>query len=250
MKIGVTKQQVSILVPERINSSEKGVNTCEFVLPDEFDGLTVTAVFNGVPVPLESDLTCVIPPLEKGDCTLGVYAYREDEGEVELMYSPSPAAFFVERGSFETQQGSEIGVDISLYEQYCILMRNHADSLADELSQAEEIRASAETERVSAESLRAASENTRQTAEAERLSAESERLSAEGERTAAELARAAAENARAASELNRQAALVNALGIHSIVIVNTDNGESYVPQLKIENGKPRLYLSAAAEGEE
>lgn len=236
MKIGVTKQQVSILVPEQINGSEKGVNTCEFVLPDEFDGLTVTAAFNGVPVPLESDLTCVIPPLEKGDCTLGVYAYREDEGEVELMYSPSPAVFFVERGSFEMQSGAEIGVDISLYEQYCLLMRNHADSLMDELSQAEQLRTSAETGRVSAEDSRVSAENTRQTAEAQRVSAE--------------LARSAAENARAASELNRQAALINALGIHSIVIVNADNGESYIPQLKIENGKPRLYLSAAAEGEE
>lgn len=236
MKIGVTKQQVSILVPERINSSEKGVNTCEFVLPDEFDGLTVTAAFNGVPVLIEDDFTCVIPPLEKGDCTLGVYAYREDEGAVELMYSPSPAAFFVERGSYETQNGSEIGVDISLYEQYCILIRNQADSLMAELSQAEEIRASAETGRLSAESAR-------QTAETERASAESARISAESARTAAE-------NARAVSELNRQAALINALGIHSIVIENTDNGESYIPQLKIENGKPRLYLDTAAEGEE
>lgn len=243
MKIGVTKQQVSILVPERINGSEKGVNTCEFVLPDEFEGLTVTAVFNGVPVPLEGDSTCVIPPLEKGDCTLGVYAYREDDGEVELMYSPSPAAFFVERGSFDRSNGSEIGVDISLYEQYCLLIREHADSVADELSQAEQLRTSAETQRVSAE-------NARQTAETERLSAESARLSAESARAEAELARAAAESARASSETNRQAALINALGIHSIVIVNTDNGESYIPQLKIENGRPRLYLDPAAAEEE
>lgn len=244
MKIGVTKKRVNILEGEQVNQFETGVNECEFTLPPEFDGLTVTAVFNGVPVPIGSNGTCVMPALERGDCTLGVYAYSQNgDGETVLMYSPVPAVFFVERGSFDGTSGRELSADISLYEQYCTLLQNRSESLMNELDEAENLRISAENLRISAESERV-------NAETQRASSEAARAAAETGRVSAETARAAAESVRAASEINRQAALVNALGIRQIVIENADNGESYVPRLKIENGKPRLYLDAAADEEE
>lgn len=121
MIVEVTKENVIITQGSVINTNEIGVNICEFVLPECFDGLKVTAVFNGVPVPL-TDARCWVPSLEKGNAVLGVYAYREDEGKVELMYSPRPAAFSVSQGSFCEAVNEEMTPSISEYEQYCRML--------------------------------------------------------------------------------------------------------------------------------
>lgn len=99
MKVKVTEKQVMITEAGQVNAGEYGVNLCEFILPESFEGLCVTAMFNGIPTPLV-DSQCYIPSLESGTCVLGVYAYRQNLGETELMYSPNPDEFKVGRGSF------------------------------------------------------------------------------------------------------------------------------------------------------
>lgn len=118
MEVNVTKERVIITSPVAINSNEYMVNTCKFILPQSFQGLTVTAVFNKIPVPLTGD-TCYIPALEKGTATVGVYAYEYADDGIKLMYSPSPATFFVCDGSYSTETAVEELPSITEFEKYC-----------------------------------------------------------------------------------------------------------------------------------
>ena len=79
-------------------------------------------------------------------------------------------------------------------------------------------------------------------AEAKRVVAENARVTAETNRVNAETARDTAEKERAAAEHNRAAAWANAEGIQQIVIEDLDDDKQYGYQLKIEGGKPKLYL--------
>ena len=118
MKVNVTKDLVIITEYSPVNSGEKGLNICEFQLPEEFSGLTVTAAFNNIPVPV-CDGECVIPTLKKGTAILGVYAYKESDAGVELMYSPKPTAFYVNEGSYTEEVAIEEIPSITEYEKYC-----------------------------------------------------------------------------------------------------------------------------------
>lgn len=118
MKVIVTKEAVVIAEYSCINEGEVCVNTCYFDLPECFEGLSVTAAFNNIPVPV-IDNQCNIPSLKKGTVTLGVYAYREDENGVTLMYSPKPTVFYVNPGSYLEEIGVEETPTVTEFEQYC-----------------------------------------------------------------------------------------------------------------------------------
>lgn len=118
MKVTVTKENVVITECSCINEGEYKVNKCEFQLPQCFGGLTVTAAFDNIPVPLFGG-ECYIPTLKKGTATLGVYAYRETEDGLELMYSPKPTMFYVDSGSYCDSIGKEELPETSVFEKYC-----------------------------------------------------------------------------------------------------------------------------------
>ena len=118
MKVIVTKEAVVIAEYSCINEGEVCVNTCYFDLPECFEGLSVTAAFNNIPVPV-TDNQCNIPSLKKGTVTLGVYAYREDENGVTLMYSPKPTVFYVNVGSYSDEIGVEETPTVTEFEKYC-----------------------------------------------------------------------------------------------------------------------------------
>lgn len=118
MKVTVTKENVVITECSCINEGEYKVNKCEFQLPQCFEGLTVTAAFDNIPVPLFGG-ECYIPALKKGTTTLGVYAYRETEDGLELMYSPKPTMFYVDSGSYSDSIGKEELPETSVFEKYC-----------------------------------------------------------------------------------------------------------------------------------
>ncbi len=119
MKVEVTKERVLITESVAVNENELNVNLCDFVLPECFQGLTVTATFNNIPVPL-TGAQCYIPSLKSGTAILGVYAYRADEnGELSLMYSPKPACFCVNKGSYSEKTAVEEIPTISEFERYC-----------------------------------------------------------------------------------------------------------------------------------
>lgn len=118
MKVIITKETVVIAEYSCINEGEVCVNTCYFDLPECFEGLCVTAAFNNIPVPV-TDNKCNIPSLKKGTVTLGVYAYREDENGVTLMYSPKPTVFYVNQGSYSEEIGVEETPSVTEFEKYC-----------------------------------------------------------------------------------------------------------------------------------
>lgn len=141
MKVKVTKEHVAIIENSSINEGEFNVNMCQFLLPDEFSDLQVTAAFNNIPVPVMNGV-CVIPNLNKGTVTLGVYAYREQADAVELMYSPKPTVFYVEEGSYSAEIGVTEKIEISEYERYCHEIREYIDKKTGEVKGAlEEISA-------------------------------------------------------------------------------------------------------------
>jgi len=74
-------------------------------------------------------------------------------------------------------------------------------------------------------------------------------VEAETARVTAEAARDTAETARETAEQNRAAAWANAEGIQQIVIKDLDNDKQYGYQLKIEGGKPMLYVTELQAGE-
>ncbi|MBO5895798.1 MAG: hypothetical protein J6Q83_00740 [Clostridia bacterium] len=118
MKVNVTKECVLVTESVVINESEFNVNLCEFELPECFQGLTVTAAFNNIPVPL-TGTQCYVPNLKSGTAILGVYAYKEEDGELSLMYSPKPACFYVNKGSYSEKTAVEEIPTVSEFERYC-----------------------------------------------------------------------------------------------------------------------------------
>lgn len=118
MKVKVTKDAVIITEYTPVNAGEKGLNLCSFELPEDFSGLTVTAAFNNIPVPVCSGES-IIPTLKKGTVVLGVYAYKENADGVELMYSPKPTVFYVNEGSYTQEVAVEEIPTIGEYEKYC-----------------------------------------------------------------------------------------------------------------------------------
>ena len=124
MKVEVTEKKVKITELTEVFEGEFGINRCAFTLPESFEGLNVTAVFNGIPVPL-IDGKCMIPPLTEGDCVLGVYAYRVNGEDTELMYSPKPTVFSVEKGSFCPVPNDVVLPGICDYEAYCYELQNY-----------------------------------------------------------------------------------------------------------------------------
>ena len=63
MKVKVTEENVVITECSCINEGEVGINECSFLLPECFEGLTVTAAFNNIPVPVV-DNKCNVPSLK------------------------------------------------------------------------------------------------------------------------------------------------------------------------------------------
>lgn len=132
MIVKVTEENVIIVQCSVVNEGDFNVNYCTFELPESFVGLKVTAAFNNVPVPLLGE-ACIIPCLPKGTATLGVYAYKENEEGIELMYSPKPTHFYVNQGSYSAEIGAEYLLEVSEYEKYCRAVCKYIDDKASEL---------------------------------------------------------------------------------------------------------------------
>jgi len=118
MRVSVNEKTVTITENSQVNYGEHGVNVCFFTLPECFKDLCVTAVFDGIPVPVSGG-ECVIPSLKKGNVTLGVYAYKKVGEQVEIMYSPKPTVFYVGDGSFCEDEMAEEAPAIGRFEEYC-----------------------------------------------------------------------------------------------------------------------------------
>ncbi len=131
MIVSVSKDEVKITELTQVNQGDYKVNLCTFILPECFSGLSVTAVFNGIHVPVAGN-RCYIPNLENGNCILGVYAYKEENGETTLMYSPKPTVFYVDKGSFTTDVNTEDLPKVFDYETYCNMLKEFWEQIIKE----------------------------------------------------------------------------------------------------------------------
>lgn len=124
MKVSVSEKEVKITEMSVVCEGDCCVNKCFFALPKSFDGLSVTAVFGGVSVPLVNG-ECFIPSLKKGNTALGVYAYKRNGEELKLMYSPKSTYFYVEKGSFTDEISEEEVPEISRFEEFCGMLASY-----------------------------------------------------------------------------------------------------------------------------
>lgn len=74
------------------------------------------------PIPVFSDNTCYIPSLKKGNAILGVCAYKKEDDELSLVFSPKPTMFWVGDGSFTDEYTNEEVPEISRFEEYCRML--------------------------------------------------------------------------------------------------------------------------------
>lgn len=124
MKVSVSEKEVKITEMSVVCEGDCCVNKCFFALPKSFDGLSVTAVFGGVSVSLVNG-ECFIPSLKKGNTALGVYAYKRNGDELELMYSPKSTYFYVEKGSFTDDVVEEEVPEISRFDEFCGMLASY-----------------------------------------------------------------------------------------------------------------------------
>lgn len=100
LKVRVTETAVAVTEKnETVTAGNVNQIRCTFELPPVFDDLIVRAAFNGSFVTVEHG-ECFAPPLESGQCRLGVYGYSMENGALQLRISPSPAHFYVYAGSY------------------------------------------------------------------------------------------------------------------------------------------------------
>lgn len=113
MQIKVTPHTITLNKTEIVNEGEYNINTCKFELSEEYTGLTNMAIFtNGTNTfkTMIVDNQCIIPyeVLEdEGTLMVGVYGYEADGETLVKRYSPTPVAFYVEKGSYALAQEGE-----------------------------------------------------------------------------------------------------------------------------------------------
>lgn len=91
-------------------------------LSPEYDGLSVWAIFDRQSVKVEGG-KCYTPTLERGTCSVGIYAVRlNGEKEIDLRYSPAPALINIEQGSYNSSLNSATAPTESEVEQIYALI--------------------------------------------------------------------------------------------------------------------------------
>ena len=106
MKIIADINKVELRDFEPLISGAYRDKTIDVELSPEYDGLSVWAIFDRQSVKVEGG-KCYIPTLERGTCSVGVYAVRlNDEKEIDLRYSPAPALINIEQGSYNSSLNS------------------------------------------------------------------------------------------------------------------------------------------------
>lgn len=113
MQIKVTPHTITLNKTEIVNEGEYNINTCEFELSEEYTGLTNMAIFTNGTNTFKTMIVnneCVIPyeVLEdEGTLMVGVYGYEANGETLIKRYSPTPVAFYIEKGSYALAQEGE-----------------------------------------------------------------------------------------------------------------------------------------------
>lgn len=147
MNIKVTKDNVCILERENVHEGEYKINELSFDFSEEYTSdLVINAVFTnelGKAYQVSIiDGKCQIPAeilAETGQILLGVYAYKINEEELELRYSPFPTSFNVISGSYDPTAEESQEITPTQYEQYMQALQdglNQVQESIKELNQA------------------------------------------------------------------------------------------------------------------
>lgn len=106
MKIIADINKVELRDFEPLMSGAYRDKTIDVELSPEYDGLSVWAIFDRQTVKVEGG-KCYTPTLERGTCSVGIYAVRlNSENEIDLRYSPAPALINIEQGSYNSSLNS------------------------------------------------------------------------------------------------------------------------------------------------
>lgn len=145
MNVKVTKDNVSILNKDelKVHVGEYKVNLINFDFSEEY---TKDLVLNALFVMNDGssfqtsilDDECHIPGqvLEsKGHVLLGVYAYKVNEDELELRYSPHPDYFNVELGSYDPTAEESQEITPTQFEQYMQALNDGLNQVKDSISE-------------------------------------------------------------------------------------------------------------------
>lgn len=99
-KFSVSLTEVTLTESDsEVTQGNINVIKCVFDLSDEYNGLDVDAVFNGVRVPIING-ECYAPSIDGFSCIVGVVGYKIEEGEYKVRISPTPTSFKVNNGSY------------------------------------------------------------------------------------------------------------------------------------------------------
>ncbi len=106
MKIIADINKVELRDFETLISGAYRDKTIDVELSPEYDGLSVWAIFDRQSVKVEGG-KCYTPTLERGTCSIGIYAIRiNNKKEIDLRYSPAPALINIEQGSYNSSLNS------------------------------------------------------------------------------------------------------------------------------------------------
>ena len=149
MQVQVTKDKVTILdkCTVKVHKGEYNINRITFDLSEEYtDDLVVNAIFsleNGKAYQMSIlNNECGIPAevlALSGIVTLGVYAYKVNNEELELRYSPYPTYFTVIGGSYDPTAEESQEITSSQFEQYMQALQdglNQVNEAIEEVNQA------------------------------------------------------------------------------------------------------------------
>ena len=150
MKASVTKDKVSIIEKDIVHAGEYNVNHIEFEFSAEYTAdLVKNAVFSIKDNVYQTSIIndqCDIPAeilSDFGEAVFGVYAYKVNDDQLELRYSPFPARFTIISGSYDPTASESEEITPSQFEQYMQALNDGLNKVEESIKKMGEATSSA-----------------------------------------------------------------------------------------------------------
>ena len=150
MKASVTKDKVSIIEKDIVHAGEYNINHIEFEFSAEYTAdLVKNAVFSIKDNVYQTSIIndqCDIPAeilSDFGEVVFGVYAYKVNDDQLELRYSPFPARFTIISGSYDPTAEESEEITPSQFEQYMQALNDGLNKVEQSLNKMDEATSSA-----------------------------------------------------------------------------------------------------------
>lgn len=150
MKVSVTKDKVSIIEKDIVHAGEYNINHIEFEFSAEYTAdLVKNAVFSIKDNVYQTSIIndqCDIPAeilSDFGEAVFGVYAYKVNDDQLELRYSPFPARFTIISGSYDPTAEESEEITPSQFEQYMQALNDGLNKVEESLKKMDSATSSA-----------------------------------------------------------------------------------------------------------